>query len=321
MPRAQAKKPWTWLDTETTGLFPHKGARVLQVAVQITDDALRPWTRHNRTKYATDIRLPEDAMAVASPSALRVNGFARRWTVLELRDCPEETRPYLACGRIVDLAGTVRGVGTEMTNEMIDLVEAGRYTHGFVDKKDEAPIGTYAWVMDDPKRYFDAPPPEAVWPIVHSMLSGCHLVCQNVPFDKPFIEAELHGLGLTYPCERRHIEMMSLSNLVAQHLGTPVWGLEVLYDTMVEKFGLPPVEAHRAEGDIFRMMQVYRFAREHFFRGVGVGGCSRVAELEARVAELEEEIAKIKSATGWVPPFPPGDNGHGAAFDLPPSRL
>lgn len=281
MPKTNSKKPWSWLDTETTGLDPNVcprsgdevprespfGSRVLQVAVKVTDDALRPWTRGGRTEYCTDIKLPVEVLADASFKALEVNGFAEpvpadraalgRYLALPVR--PRESRDGKP-GTIQPVPpGTVNwtyGPGCEVNDAVLDeALGLGNHT---------------LWVMCDPARWFDAPSPEQAWRIVHSMLSGCHLVCQNIPFDRPHIMNELGMLDLTYPADRRGIEMMTASNLVAQHFGLSAWGLEVTYNTLAERTGMEKLAAHRASGDVDRMMAVYRFVRESFMRGTAV---------------------------------------------------
>lgn len=291
MPKTNSKKPWSWLDTETTGLdtrvCPRSGervpagspygSRVLQVAVKVTDDALRPWTRGGRTEYCTDIKLPPEVLADAAPRALQVNGFAEpvpadyaalgRYLALPVR--PRESNPKeLKPGTIpYTPPGTVNwefGPGCEVNEDV--LAEARK-----LDNQE-------LWVMSDPARWFDAATPSAAWNIVHTMLSGCHLVCQNIPFDQPHVTNELWALDLTFPCDRRGIEMMTASNLIAQHLGLSTWGLEPVYNGLVDRYGMEKLAAHRASGDVDRMMAVYRFVRETFMRGIAATPRALVSE-------------------------------------------
>jgi hypothetical protein len=279
MPKPNNKKPWSWLDTETTGLDPTicprsgeelkdarspYGSRVLQVAVKCTDDALRPWTRGGRSEYCTDIKLPPEVLADASCKALEVNGFAEvvpanssslgRYLALpvrplESRDGKDGTIQHTAPGTV----NWTYGPGQEVNEDVL--------------KEADALDNTALWVMCDPARWFDAESPEKAWAIVHTMLSGCHLVCQNIPFDRPHIFKELKLLNMTYPADRRGIEMMTASNLVAQLHGASSWGLELTYDTLAERMGMEKLSAHRASGDVDRMMAVYRFVRDAFMRG------------------------------------------------------
>ncbi len=278
MPKPSNKKPWSWLDTETTGLDPNVcprsgeevdaqspyGSRVLQVAVKCTDDTLRPWTRGGRTEYCTDIKLPPEVLADASFKALEVNGFAEavpanaaalgRYLALPVR--PRESREGKPETITPVPPGTVNwtyGPGCEINDAV--LLEALALNNSTL------------WVMCDPARWFDAESPERAWSIVQSMLSGCHLVCQNISFDRPHIFKELKLLGMTYPADRRGIEMMSISNLVAQLHEASSWGLELTYNTLAERTGLEKLAAHRASGDVDRMMAVYRFVRTAFMRG------------------------------------------------------
>lgn len=245
MGRPAPLRPWCWLDTETTGLSPHEdprtnapcapglGARVVQVAVKVTDNALNPWQRGGRTAFFSRIKLPEADLLRASPKALEVNRY-------------------------------------------------------------------------DAADYADAPPPEEVWPIVHAMLSGSHLVCQNIAFDRPFVINELRQLGLTYPADRRGIEIMGHSNLVAQQLGLTTWGLEAVYNALRERYSLAALAAHEALGDVDRMMAVYRHARTCYQRGARLGNhpdevtaleieCDRLAGLLAeRDGELATALAELE---------------------------
>ena len=205
MPKPMNKKPWCWLDTETTGLSPFEdpktrraydssgpvslGSRVIQVAVKVTSDSLGPWTRGGRREYSSNVKIPVDALAAAAPKALEVNGFAQ---VVATRNTARALGCYLA-----QPVGDRFAPGEEVTEAVLAEAESAYASLSEGSLKSMLhPIKEPAvWVMRDPARWFDAPPPEEVWPIVHSMLSGCHLVCQNVPFDKPFIEAELHGVA------------------------------------------------------------------------------------------------------------------------------
>lgn len=63
---------FAWLDTETTGLYPERGARVIEVAVVVTDIDLVPI---RNGEYVTKIQLPAEDWANAQPDALRVNGY------------------------------------------------------------------------------------------------------------------------------------------------------------------------------------------------------------------------------------------------------
>jgi len=266
------KKPWAWLDTETTGLKPSEGARVLQVAVHVTDDACRDVTRGGRVKFSSFIKLPPEVLAKAAPKALEVNHFAEKrskYSVLQTPD--DENRPYFACGPLATL---------RMSDDALKSFEGN----------DEV------WAMLDREAYLNAPPPHVVWQTVHTMLSGCHLVCQNLPFDKPFVENELALVGLTYPCDFRGIEIMSFSNLVAQHLGHPTWGLDKLYDALAQRYGMEELGAHRADADVARMMAIYKFARAKFLTSFEL--FEKVQELNAEVEagrhDLEVANARIR---------------------------
>lgn len=278
------KKPWAWLDTETTGLKVTEGARVLQVAVHVTDDACRDVTRGGRVKYSSYIKLPPEALMNAAPRALEVNHFAKKASVRAILETPDnEDRPYFACGPLA-----VQRADDDRLNSF--------------EGNDEI------WVMTDPDTYFASPPPHAVWQTVHQMITGCHLVCQNLPFDKPFVENELALLGFTFPCDFRGIEIMSLSNLVSQHLGLTAWGLDKLYNTLAEKYDLGELSAHRADGDVARMMAVYKFARKQFLGSfASEEKCQElkrdltVAEAQVRTGssismELEQSCAALEVA-------------------------
>lgn len=267
-----AKKPWAWLDTETTGLKVADGSRVLQVAVHVTDDSLRDVTRGGRVVYASYIKLPPEVLAQAAPRALEVNHFARVMTRAELRALPNtvEDRPRIACRSLVLQPAT---------DEALADPES-------VFKTREYPSGEHVYVIADYEAYRNAPPPHVVWQTVHTMLSGCHLVCQNLPFDKPHVENELALCGLTFPCDFRGIEIMSFSNLVAQQMDHPTWGLDKLYNAMAEKYGLEALSAHRADGDVARMMAVYKHVRRRHFLSF---------EQEAKIAELEAQVSKLRS--------------------------
>jgi len=267
------KKPWAWLDTETTGFKPSGGARVLQVSVRVTDDSCRDVTRGGRFSYTSDVQLPVAALVAASPKALEVNHFARVVPIEELRALPEDERPRVACGKYA----------TQFASDAV-LADPEVRIRPNRDYK----VDNLVSVMIDPDTYFRAPPPHVVWQTVHTMLSGCHLVCQNLPFDKPFVENELALCGLTYPCDFRGIEIMSFSNLVAQHLGHPTWGLDKLYDALAQRYGLEELGAHRADADVARMMAIYKFARAKFL------GCWEVeTKLTAALDELSEANRKI----------------------------
>lgn len=244
------KKPWAWLDTETTGLKPSDGARVIQVAVHVTDDSLRDITRGGKVVYASYIKVPLQALIDAAPRALEVNHVAKAVARAEIKQLPNTPtdRPRIACGPLALQPAT---------DETLALP-------GSVFKTKEFPTGEHVYVMTDYEVYDRAPPPHVVWQTVHQMLSGCHLVCQNLPFDKPFVENELALCGLTYPCDFRGIEIMSLSNLLSQHLGLTAWGLDKLYDAMAARYGMDALSAHRADGDVARMMAVYSFVRKQF---------------------------------------------------------
>lgn len=278
------KKPWAWLDTETTGLKPSEGARVLQVAVHVTDDACRDVTRGGRVKFSSFIKLPPEVLAKAAPKALEVNHFAEQRTKFSVLQTPDdENRPYFACGPLAT---------QQMTNEALTSV-------GGAD---------VIWAMIDREAYLNAPPPHVVWQTVHTMLTGCHLVCQNLPFDKPFVENELALCGLTYPCDFRGIEIMSFSNLVAQHLGHPTWGLDKLYDALAQRYGMEELGAHRADADVARMMAIYKFARAKFLtsfelfekvQGLNaevVAGQHDLEAANARIRELEQALTKSRNA-------------------------
>lgn len=226
-----AKKIWAWLDTETTGLDPHRhaatmkplgpgeehlGARVIEVAVALTDDQLQPRTKNGLSFFEARIKLPADVMAAASPKALEVNGYSE-------------------------------------------------------------------------ERWADALTPAAAWEVIHEMVSGCHLVCQNVPFDMPMVKNELRLLGKTYPFDRRSIEIMSYSNLMSQYLGLDIWGLEPVYNALKARNpAMPDHLAHSAGGDVRRMMEVYRHTRLAFHRGVRLGTEDVVALRAERDALLAE---------------------------------
>lgn len=259
------KKPWAWLDTETTGLKPSEGARVLQVAVHVTDDACRDVTRGGRVKFSSFIKLPPEVLAKAAPKALEVNHFAEQRTKFSVLQTPDdENRPYFACGPLAT---------QQMTNEALT-------SFGGAD---------VVWAMLDREAYLNAPPPHVVWQTVHTMLSGCHLVCQNLPFDKPFVENELALCGLTYPCDFRGIEIMSLSNLMSQHLGLTAWGLDKIYAAAAERYGFKDGDAHRADGDVVRMMEIYKFARQRF-----LGSWETEVKLARTNDELSEANRKIE---------------------------
>jgi len=268
------KKPWAWLDTETTGFKPSEGARVLQVSVRVTDDSCRDVTRGGRFSYTSDVQLPVAALVAASPKALEVNHFARVVPIEELRALPEDERPRVACGKYA----------TQFASDAVLADPEAR-----IRPNRDYKVDNLVPVMIDPDAYFRAPPPHVVWQTVHTMLSGCHLVCQNLPFDKPFVENELALCGLTYPCDFRGIEIMSFSNLVAQHLGHPTWGLDKLYDALAQRYGMEELGAHRADADVARMMSIYKFARSWFLDSFKLS-----LELEAanaRIRELEEAVA------------------------------
>lgn len=275
------KKPWAWLDTETTGFKPSEGARVLQVSVRVTDDSCRDVTRGGRFSYTSDVQLPVAALVAASPKALEVNHFARVVPIEELRSTPEAERPRVACGKYA----------TQFASDAV-LADPEVRIRPNRDYK----VDNLVPVMIDPDAYFRAPPPHVVWQTVHTMLSGCHLVCQNLPFDKPFVENELALCGLTYPCDFRGIEIMSFSNLVAQHLGHPTWGLDKLYDALAQRYGMEELGAHRADADVARMMAIYKFARAKFLTSFEL--FEKVQELNAEVEagrhDLEVANARIR---------------------------
>lgn len=289
------KKPWAWLDTETTGFKPSGGARVLQVSVRVTDDSCRDVTRGGRFSYTSDVQLPVAALVAASPKALEVNHFARIVPIGELRALPEDERPRVACGKYATQFAT-------------DVVLADPEVR-IRPNRDYKYADNLVPVMVDPAAYFAAPPPHIVWQTVHTMLSGCHLVCQNLPFDKPFVENELALCDLTYPCDFRGIEIMSFSNLVAQHLEHPTWGLDKLYDALAKRYGLEELGAHRADADVARMMAIYKFARAKFLTSFEL--FEKVQELNAevlasqhdlevahaRIRELEEAVAFHRAKT------------------------
>ncbi len=271
MPRVQSKKPWCWLDTETTGLEPNGefGSRVLQVAVKLTDDNLRPWTRGGRTSYVASIKLSPHVLACASTKALEVNKFARPVKFTEaigLRACErlgghEVLKDIMPGDEITDMEALQALAVSEY------MRRRNRALEKYGDSSKVKPI-TEVWVMNDYEAWNAAPSPQEVWEIVHSMLSGCHLVCQNIPFDKPHVQNELRLLNLTYPADFRGIEIMSLSNLASQMLGLGVWGLGPVYDGLASKFNLPALDAHEAMADVHRMQAVYKFVRATFLHGV-----------------------------------------------------
>ena len=275
------KKPWAWLDTETTGFKPSEGARVLQVSVRVTDDSCRDVTRGGRFSYTSDVQLPVAALMAASPKALEVNHFARVVPIEELRSTPEAERPRVACGKYA----------TQFASDAVLADPEAR-----IRPNRDYKVDNLVPVMIDPDAYFRAPPPHVVWQTVHTMLSGCHLVCQNLPFDKPFVENELALCGLTYPCDFRGIEIMSFSNLVAQHLGHPTWGLDKLYDALAQRYGMEELGAHRADADVARMMAIYKFARAKFLTSFEL--FEKVQELNAEVEagrhDLEVANARIR---------------------------
>lgn len=297
------KKPWAWLDTETTGLKPSEGARVLQVAVHVTDDALRDVTRGGRVRYSSYIRHPAEVFTNAAPIALVKNHFAKGVHRRDLAAMPNEEaeRPLFACGPYAF---------QPVTDELLARPDSRMRITGNRDLAEFA-AGDHVFVVADPVTYFAAPTPTAVWSIVHTMLSGCHLVCQNLPFDKPFVENELALCGLTFPCDFRGIEIMSHSNLLAQKYGRTAWGLDGLYEALAKERGLGALDAHRADSDVARMMEVYRYTRERFLaswdleakcrqyegdeeRLVNALGAAnaRVAELEAKLKQQEESTQK-----------------------------
>jgi DNA polymerase III epsilon subunit-like protein len=268
-----SKKPWVSLDTETTGLEPSDGARVLQVAVHVTDDECRDVTRGGRVKYSSYIKLPIEALKAAAPRALEVNHFAKAVTRAELKALPNDLfRPRFACGPLAL---------EPATDEMLAGPDS-------VFKTREYPTGEHVYIVADYEAYVAAPPPYVVWQTVHQMITGCHLTCQNVAFDKPFIENELALCGLTFPCDFRTVEIMSHSNLLAQHLGLTAWGLDKLYDAAAAKYGMEALSAHRADGDVARMMAVYKLVRSKFLRSF---------EQEAKISELEAKICSASSVS------------------------
>lgn len=266
------KKPWAWLDTETTGFKPSEGARVLQVSVRVTDDACRDVTRGGRFTYTTDIQIPLAALIKASPKALQVNHFANVVTIESLRELPEDERPRIACGEFA----------TQFASNAVLESPGAR-----VKRSKEYQADNLVAVMADPAAYFNAPLPHVAWEIVHTMISGCHLVCQNLPFDKPFVENELALAGLTMPCDFRGIEIMSLSNLLSQHLGQHLWGLDFIHGALVDNYGFAPQGAHRADADVNRMMDVYKFVRSRFMSSFELE--RRLETAQARIKELEEK--------------------------------
>lgn len=275
------KKPWAWLDTETTGLKPSEGARVLQVAVHVTDDTCRDVTRGGRVKYSSYIKIPIEALKEAAPRALEVNHFAKAITRAELKALPNDLfRPRFACGPLAL---------EPATDELLS-------DPGSVFKTREYPTGEHVYVMADYEAYVAAPPPHVVWQTVHQMLSGCHLVCQNVAFDKPFIENELALCGLTYPCDFRTIEIMSHSNLLAQHFGLTAWGLDKLYDTAAGEFGLEALAAHRADGDVARMMAVYKLVRQQFLDSFELYEKVSVLEAKGRTSSSMNYLLELANA-------------------------
>ena len=286
------KKPWAWLDTETTGFKPSEGARVLQVSVRVTDDSCRDVTRGGRFSYTSDVQLPVAALMAASPKALEVNHFARVVPIEELRSTPEAERPRVACGKYA----------TQFASDAVLADPEAR-----IRPNRDYKVDNLVPVMIDPDAYFRAPPPHVVWQTVHTMLSGCHLVCQNLPFDKPFVENELALCGLTYPCDFRGIEIMSFSNLVAQHLGHPTWGLDKLYDALAQRYGMEELGAHRADADVARMMAIYKFARAKFLMSFELfekvqelnaeveAGRHALEVANARIRELEEAVVSHRA--------------------------
>ena len=286
------KKPWAWLDTETTGFKPSEGARVLQVSVRVTDDSCRDVTRGGRFSYTSDVQLPVAALMAASPKALEVNHFARVVPIEELRSTPEAERPRVACGKYA----------TQFASDAVLADPEAR-----IRPNRDYKVDNLVPVMIDPDAYFRAPPPHVVWQTVHTMLSGCHLVCQNLPFDKPFVENELALCGLTYPCDFRGIEIMSFSNLVAQHLGHPTWGLDKLYDALAQRYGMEELGAHRADADVARMMAIYKFARAKFLTSFELfekvqelnaeveAGRHALEVANARIRELEEAVVSHRA--------------------------
>lgn len=73
---------FAWVDTETSGLEPHK-SRVVEIAVVITDSELR-----DIETYETKIKLSPADFLAASPKALEVNGYNEE----EWKDAPESSR-------------------------------------------------------------------------------------------------------------------------------------------------------------------------------------------------------------------------------------
>jgi DNA polymerase III epsilon subunit-like protein len=62
-----------WVDVETSGLFPEKGARVLELGVVVTDDKERTYNELER--YHVLIRLTPEDLKVAEREALNINGY------------------------------------------------------------------------------------------------------------------------------------------------------------------------------------------------------------------------------------------------------
>lgn len=94
---------------------------------------------------------------------------------------------------------------------------------------------------------------EDVAPTVVKLLKACDiLVIHNVPFDAPFLAGELVRIGLEVP---EVLPFCTMENgRGASPMGTPpslqklCWAMDVDYN---------PEDAHRADYDVDRMMQVY----------------------------------------------------------------
>ena len=62
-----------WVDVETSGLYPEKGARVVEIGLIITNDTAREYKELER--FHTLIRLEPEFKKIASAAALKINGY------------------------------------------------------------------------------------------------------------------------------------------------------------------------------------------------------------------------------------------------------
>ena len=99
------------------------------------------------------------------------------------------------------------------------------------------------------------------WYKVHQVTAGTILVCQNVPFDRSFVYAEMKRHALKPQWQRRCIEMMTHCerlarerNILDPKKGELTWGLAQVYEAM----GFPKLPEHSARPDVLRMMVIYQ---------------------------------------------------------------